>query len=266
MSGDGQLASARHHQRFDGHQLATIRCPRESGHRADLGLLLGGFGGEARRADHFFNPRLIYNPRALLAIGLLARPPTHQRGDVPLESAEARLTRVAIRNQAERFIRELEVVIADPVLIEEARQEIPPRDLDLLLDRVPSDANYLEAIAQRVRNIEDVVRRADEQHRRQIKGLIEIVIGEGRVLRGVEHFEHRGGGIAARSTGGHLVDFIDHQHRVVHLHATQRLQEQPRERSHVGAAMPTNLRFVAHATHRNTVERAPDARGDGFAE
>ena len=44
-------------------------------------------------------------------------------------------------------------------------------------------------------------------------GEVEVVVAEAVVLRRVEDLEHRAGGVAAE-VGAHLVDLVDHEHRV----------------------------------------------------
>ena len=48
---------------------------------------------------------------------------------------------------------------------------------------------------------------------REVERQVEVVVAEGRVLLGVEHLEHRARRVAAE-VGAHLVDLVDHQHRV----------------------------------------------------
>ena len=92
------------------------------------------------------------------------------------------------------------------------------------------------------------------------------MVDERRVLLRIEHLEHRGERIAARSAALHLVDLVDHQHGIAHLHAAQRLQDQPRQRSDVRAAVPADLRFVAHAADGDAIERSPDRLRDRLAQ
>ena len=101
---------------------------------------------------------------------------------------------------------------------------------------------------------------------RQVEGQVQVVVDELVVLARIEHLEHRGGGVPGGAPTGHLVDLVDHQHRILHLHAAQRLDEQARHRAHVRAPMAADLRLVAHAADRDAVELAPDRRGDRLAE
>ena len=152
---------------------------------------------------------------------LPASTPSHQRGDVPLEIAKPRFARVAVRDERQRLVGELDVFIGDAVLLEKPRQHVTPCDLDFLLDGVAGDLDDLEAIAERRGNVEEVVGRADEQTVREIELQVEVVVDERVVLRRVEHLQHRRGRIAARAAAGHFVDLVDHQHRVAHGDTTQ---------------------------------------------
>jgi hypothetical protein len=111
------------------------------------------------------------------------------------------------------------------VLLEETRQQIPPRDLDFLLHRVTGDLDDLHAVAERRRNVEEIVRRADEEARREIERHIEVVIDELVVLRRVEDLEHGRGGVTRRAAPRHLVDLVDHQDGVADLHSPKGLNE-----------------------------------------
>src|ERR1700735_5609749 len=140
-----------------------------------------------------------------------------------------------------------------PPALAQARDQIAPRDLDLLLDRVARDADDLHAIAERGGDVEQVVRRADEETRRQVEGQVEVVIDERVVLRGVEYFEHCGRRVTGGTAAGHLVDLVDHEHEILDLYAAERLQNEYGHRPDVRAPVSADLRFVADAAHRDAV-------------
>jgi hypothetical protein len=100
---------------------------------------------------------------------------------------------------------------------------------------------------------------------REVDRDVEVVVAEGRVLLGVEHLEHRAGGVAAK-VGAHLVDLVDHQDRVVRAGVAQRAHDRARHRADVGAAVPADLRLVAHAADRHPLELALHRRGDRAPE
>ena len=114
---------------------------------------------------------------------LRARALAHDRREVALEVAQARFARIAVRDERQRLVGELDVLVGDAVLLEQPRQQVAPRDLDFLLDRVAGDLDDLHAVAQRRRDVEQVVRRADEQALRQIERQIQVVVDERVVLR-----------------------------------------------------------------------------------
>ena len=266
LPGHGQPPGAGHAQRLDHHQFAARGRPRESRDHAHLRLLLRGLRHVLRHAEQFLHPLLVDHPRALFPLRLPARALAQDRREVAFEVAQPRLARVAIRDEGQRLVGELDVPVVHAVIDEQLGQQVAPRDLDLLLHRVAGDLDDLHAVAQRAGNVEQIVRRADEQHRREIERQVQVVVDERPVLRGVEHLEHRRRRIARRPAARHLVDLVDHQHRIVHLHAPQRLDQQPGHRAHVRAPVAAHLRLVAHAAHRDPVARPPDRGADRLAQ
>ena len=111
----------------------------------------------------------------------------------------------------------------------------------------------------------ELVRRGDEQHLREIDRNLQVVVAERVVLRRVEHFEQRRGGIALHADRD-LVDLVEHQHRVRRAGRLQRLHQPARHRADVGAAMTANLRFVADAAERDAHELAVHRARDRLAE
>src|SRR5829696_1097090 len=141
----------------------------------------------------------------------------------------------------ERDLRALEAVAPDL-----PRDEVALGDLELLLLRVARELDDLHAIAERARDRVQRVRRRDEHHAREVVRDVEVVVAERRVLLGVEHLEHRAGGIAA-VVGAHLVDLVDHEQRVGRARVAQCPDDRAGHRADVRAAMPADLRLVAHA-------------------
>ena len=92
------------------------------------------------------------------------------------------------------------------------------------------------------------------------------MIDEARILRRIEHFEHRCGRVPRTTAVRHLVDLVDHDDGIPDIHAAKRLQQQAGHRADVRAPMATDLGFIAHATDGDAIELAPDRGRDGFAE
>ena len=80
---------------------------------------------------------------------------------------------------------------AETVLAQLTRDQIAPRDADLLFLGVAREVDDLHAVAQRRVHRTDLVGRGDEEHLRQIDRHFEVVIAERVVLRRVEHLEQR---------------------------------------------------------------------------
>ena len=60
----------------------------------------------------------------------------------------------------------------------------------------------------------------------------------------------------AAEVAAQLVHLVQHEHRIVGARPPQRLNDLPRQRADVGAAMSADLRFVVHAAQRNPLELA----------
>ena len=128
-------------------------------------------------------------PRRLASLrGGLAQ----QRADVALERADARLARVVADRCAGR--RPSSIVTSSgsrPLRRLLARDQVALGDRDLLVLGVAVEADHLEPVEQRRRDLVGHVRRGDEQHLRQVELDVEVVVAERRVLRRVEHLEQR---------------------------------------------------------------------------
>ena len=73
----------------------------------------------------------------------------------------------------------------------------------------------------------ELVRRADEEDVREVERQVQVVVAEGRVLLRVEHLQHRARRVAAE-VGAHLVDLVDHQHRVARAGVAHRADDRAR--------------------------------------
>jgi hypothetical protein len=91
------------------------------------------------------------------------------------------------------------------------------------------------------------------------------VIHEHVVLFGIEHFEQRRRRIAAE-IHRHLVDFVQHEDRVLGAGLLHHLDDLAGQRADVGAAMAADLGFVAHAAERHADELAAGGLRDRHPE
>ena len=103
-----------------------------------------------------------------------------------------------------------DVLVAEPRLLELARNQVLLRDLRLLALGVAGELDDFHAVEQRPGNVLDEVRRRDEQHLAQVERNAEVVIGEVVVLRRVEHLEQRARRIALERHA-ELVDLVEQE-------------------------------------------------------
>ena len=213
---------------------------------------------------------LLHELRRNLCLGAFAA--SHLRGhratdaaDLAFEFAHAGFAGVVLDYFRQRGRRPLALLALQSILRELPPHEVSLRDFQFLAIGVAGNFDRLHAVAQRGRHIANVVRRGDEDDLREIERHVEVVIDEGVVLSRVEHLEQGARGIAAE-VRAELVDFVEHDDRVARAAAAQFLDEPAGHRSDVGAAMPANLRFVAHAAEAHARELAAKRVGDGLAE
>src|SRR4051794_973313 len=129
--------------------------------------------------------------------------------------------------------------------------------MELLLNRVAGEVDYLHPILEGWWDRVEDVRRGDEQHLGEVEGQVEVVVAEGGVLRRVEDLEHRAGWIAPEVCA-HLVDLVDHENGVAGAGVAQGAEDGPRQRAYVRAAMAADLSLVADAAHRDPLELTPE--------
>src|SRR6185312_2214749 len=81
----------------------------------------------------------------------------------------------------------------------------------------------------------------------------------------VEQLEQRGGRVTVES-GAELVDLVEHEHGVRRAGARERLNDAPRHRADVRAAVAADFCFVVHAAEALMDERAAEGARDRLAE
>ena len=181
--------------------------------------------------------------------------------DLPLQVAQARLPGVVGDDPADRPVVKTHAIGGQPVLLQFPGNEVAPRDLDLLLFRVPRQLDDLHAVAQRLRYAGQHIGRGHEHDVGQVEGQIDEVIGKSVVLLRVEHFEQRRGRVSPEIPA-ELVYLVQHEDRVVGARLADALDDAARQRADVGPSVSPDLRFVMHASQRNAHEPAAQGAGD----
>src|ERR1700761_4392702 len=172
------------------------------------------------------------------------------RSDELLEPADARLARVMARDKSHARRRKVDVLRRDSVFLDLARNQVALCDIDLLLLGITGEVNDLHTVEQWPRYRIQLVGCADKEHVAQVKRLIKIVVAESIVLLRIQRFKQRAGRVAAEVTS-ELVDFVQHEDRIVYLNPLQVLDNLARQSADVGPPVTTNLRLVVHTTERD---------------
>ncbi len=149
----------------------------------------------------------------------------------------------------QRFVGKFNLLSRDAVLFHLARDQVAASDVQLLLLAVALEFDDLHAIAQRLGDRVEHVRGRDEKNLRQVKGYVEIVIAECRVLLRIERFQQRRSGVAAE-VAADLVDFVEHENRIFGFRTANSLDNLSRQRPDVSAAMAANFRLIVHTAQR----------------
>src|SRR5215218_3335638 len=94
---------------------------------------------------------------------------------------------------------------------------------------------------------------------------VEVVIAEGVVLRRIEHLEQGGARIAA-PVGPHLVDLVEHDHRVHRAGVPQRADQAAGKSADIGSPVAPDLGLVSHAAERHAHELPAGGASDRLAD
>ena len=125
-------------------------------------------------------------------------------------------------------------------------------------------AQHFHAILKGGGNGVQHVGRGHEEHLGQIVFHVQVMVLEHPVLLGVKDFQERRGGIAAEIRG-HLVDFIEHEDRVLGAGLLHHLDDLAGQGADISPAVAANLGFIAHAAQRHADKLAPGGLGDVVA-
>ena len=139
-------------------------------------------------------------------------------------------------------------------------------DFQLLFLCIPGNGDHFHPITQRFRNIIERIGRGDEQHPGQVEWQIQIMVHKRGVLFRVQHFQHGRRQVAGDRMRPHLIDFIDHEHRVAGPDPLKRLNDLARHGPYIGTAMSPDLGLITHAADRHPDEFATDCPTDRMAQ
>ncbi len=163
------------------------------------------------------------------------------------------------------FVGDLQLILRQARGFELLGNQVARGDLIFFVFGVARDAQHFHAILQRLRNGVQHVGGADEHDLREIVFDVEIVVGEGVIQLGVQHFHQRRRRIAAE-IHGHLVHFVQHEHGIGGAGLAHHLDDLAGQGADIGAAMAANFSLIAHAAEGYAHEFTSRGAADGHRE
>ena len=221
----------------------------------------------ARAIVYVAGPRYLLRSSGLTTVFSPKRPPflsaasTTLRKILPMKRSSPRTPASRVQK---RMMREIDLFGLEARGAELLRNQMMLGDVKLLLLGVARKRDHLHAVKKRRRNVV-AVGSGHEHHVGEIHRNLHVVVGERIVLLRIEHLKHGRRRIAA-PIRTHLVDFIEQEERIAHARADHALDDLAGHRSHVGAAMPADFTFIAHAAQGHAHELASRRTSDGLAE
>ena len=174
----------------------------------------------------------------------------HHGGNLSLEGPDARLLRVFVDERVDGVVGEFDRIFRESVLLRLLGNQVPLRDLGLLVFGVRGELDDLEPVEKRRRNGVERVGGGDEEHVREVERNLRVRVGELAVLFAVQHLQKRGSRVASE-IAANLVDLVQKDHRGVRFGLFDRGQNSSRHRADVGFSVAADLRLVANASQRD---------------
>ena len=255
LAGQRQALLAGHARGFDEQDVPAVRRPGQPDRHARLLGPLGHFGEEFHRPQKIGQVRFGHRGLVGLPLGHRTRDFPAHRADFALQVAHPGLVRVAARDAQQRVVPKRDPVVGQAVLRDLLGQDVALGDLQLFFLGVAGQFDDLHAVLERGRNRLQIVGGRDEHDLGQVERHVQVMVGEGEVLFRVQHFQ-QGRGRVAPEVHAQLVDFVQHEQRVVRAGGAQRLDDAPGQRADVRPAVAADLGLVAHAPERQAHELA----------
>ena len=146
--------------------------------------------------------------------------------EVVYQRTETRLAGVPVEQTVEGPARDGEGGAVQAVLLAQAGNQDPRRDVPALVRRVGIHVHDLEPVAQGPRHRIQVVGGGDEEDAAQVEGELDEVIPEGLRLLRLQHVQQRVGGTPVVAAVTQLVELVNDDHRVHHSGLNQGADDQ----------------------------------------
>ena len=169
------------------------------------------------------------------------------RTDLPFEITNAGLASVVFNDRFQPFIGEDDLLFLQPVVCSLFFDQVALGDLHLLALGITGEPDDLQTVLQSMRDRVQDIRGRDEHDLRKIVLDIEVMVVECVVLLGIQNFQQRRRRIAAKIVS-ELVNLIEQYERIDDAGLLHHLNDLPRQRADIGAAMAANFGLVAHSS------------------
>ena len=173
--------------------------------------------------------------------------------------------RISLDDEPQRLGVDLGLFRLQAVGLELAANQIAPRDLQLLVFGVAGEADDLHPVQQRPRNGVEHIGGGDEHDPGEVERHPEIIVAKGRVLLGIEHFQHRGRRIALNAAP-QLVDLVQHHDAIARAGLLDGLDDVARQRADIGAPVAADFRLVVNAAETDPHERPSHRARDRLSQ
>ena len=180
--------------------------------------------------------------------------------------AHAGFVRVGFDDPGEGVVFEADLFGGETMSFELAGNEIGFGDAELIGLGVAGDFDHFHAVAEGAGDCVHGVGGGDEEDAREVERDIEIMIGKGVVLSGIENFEHGACLRGRRGNRAHFVDFVEHHDGIFGAGLAELGDDSAGHGTDVGAAMAADVGFIADAAESDTDEFSAHGFCDGFAE
>src|SRR5580658_7002 len=196
-----------------------------------------------------------------LFLDYLARDLAADVADFAFQITHPSFARVRAYEPQDRFVVELDVFLRQASLQHLLLHQKLFGDFEFFLLGVTMQAKHFHAVLQGGGDGVHYVRCGHEENLRQVVFHVEVVVDEHEILLGIEDFEQGRRRVAAE-IHRHLVDFVEHEDRVLGARLLHHLDDLAGQGADIGAAMAADFGLVAHSAKRHADEFSTRGLGD----
>ena len=248
-------------RRLDWQGCAAHAGPGQAGDHPGAGQHL--LVTEYRHAQRAFQVLVADLDHAVGLIQQLDHRLAHQLAQLLLQLTHTGFPRITVDQRTQCAVADGQAVFCDAGFFQLFWPQVALGDGDFFFGDIARQANHFHTVQQRAWDRVQGVGGAHEQHFGQVQAQVQVMVEEFDVLLRVQGFQQCRSRVALEALA-HLVDLVEHDHRVHDFHVFQRLHQLAGHSADVGAAVALDLGLVTHAADAETVERPAQGFSDGF--